>query len=113
MEYKDAVGADIEVGNHIVYSSSDGALQLGRVLELTKLNEYDYVWDKAKREYKTDKNGNPMKRISSSRPALKIQGARRSWDNKDSFEKMKPSVISKFQNVLVLNNNLVAQMTLM
>jgi hypothetical protein len=113
MEYKDAVGLEISVGDHIVYSAGDGALQLGRVLELSSIKEYDYVWDKKNGKYLTGKDGRSVKRVSGAHPALKIQGARRSYNDADKFEKMKPSVISKFQNVLVLNNNLVAQLTLM
>jgi hypothetical protein len=113
MEYKDAVGLEIKAGDHIVYSASDGALQLGRVIELRTIDDFDYVYDKKTGYYKLDAKGKPIKKITNQRPSLKIQGARRSWDEPDKFEKMKPSIISKFENVLVLSNNLVAQLTLM
>lgn len=92
MEYKDALGIDIKVGDHIVYYSEYYGMQLGKVLELTSAEGYRTM------------------------PALKIQGARASrWGNKEAdFKKLpKPSKLTKLQNVVVLNNNLNAIVTLM
>ena len=93
MNYKDAVGADINIGDHIVYSATDGRLQLGKVLELTTV-KFGYL---------------------GVAPALKIQGARKEYwsaTSPDKFKKMKRSVIYKLENVLVINNNLNAIVTL-
>lgn len=94
MDYKDAVGADINVGDHIVYSATDGRLQLGKVLELTISTSSYWV---------------------SSAPAIKIQGARRigCGPKQGSYEKFgKVSKLFRLENVLVINNNLNAIVTL-
>lgn len=94
MDYKDTVGADIQVGDHIVYSAMDGRLQLGKVLELTE----------TKRQY-----------WNAKAPAIKVQGARKIGygPRQGTFEKfVKVSTLFKLENVLVINNNLNAIVTL-
>lgn len=110
MEYKDAIGVEIEVGDHIVYSTG-GALQLGKVLELTTIKVKDYSKPLPipkgvalyEHRYKYEKK---------AIPSIKIQGARREWRTPGEFKKMNPSFITKFESVLVLNQNLAVTMTL-
>lgn len=127
MKYRDAIGADIEVGNNIVYSNVSGSLQIGKVLELTTVGLSDYSkgplpskkvltckqygcdaqWCTIPDMHSSGRTQYPKKKV----PALKIQGARRNWDS-DKFTKMNPSFITKFENVLVINSNLAVTMTL-
>jgi len=105
MEYKDAVGVDLKVGDHVTYCTvSSSGIQLGKVLELTTMRQGTYTYD-------SKGNG---KRGYKNIPALKIQGARRSgWAVDSKWEKMKPSLLTHFENVLVLNGSLIATITLM
>lgn len=89
MEYKDATGVDIKEGDHIVYSTSDGRLQLGRVTKLAVSESY-----------------------GSKIPTLKVQGARRDWQSGNYIKLDRMSTLSKFDNIVVLNNNLVVSMAL-
>lgn len=134
MQYKDAVGVEINEGDHIVYSASGGALQLGKVLKLTKQSIRDFTKppkrvsrnatcmevgcqyyysgkiDKCpkKTKHKTDDWIYYKKDI----PAIKVQGARK-YAGADSFTKMNESTLTKFENLIVLNQNLVVTMTLL
>ena len=102
MEYKDALGVDIKFGDMIVYTSSKGNLQLGRVVELSTSKGSVFV-------------SNRM--VNRDIPALKIRGARKEWQaatNSVSFSKMSAiSTITKLENVVVLGKNLPAMLTLM
>ena len=130
MEYKDALGHEISVGDRIAYSVMGGAIQIGRVLALSTMNVQDYTKKPIPQKfitcaeykcssmsipkgytcYQKDKHTvgrtkYPTKKI----PALKIQGAA-GWGGK--FTKLNPSLITKFENMLVINNNLTATITL-
>ena len=131
MEYKDALGHEISVGDRVAYSVMGGAIQIGRVLALTTQNiqdyskkplpskyitcaEYKYCSNPSytagrncytKDKHQVGRTKYPTKKI----PALKVQGAR-GWGGK--FTKMNPSLITKFENMIVINNNLTATITL-
>lgn len=129
MEYKDALGHELVVGDRVAYSVVGGALQIGRVLALSTQNVQDYTkkslpqkiltceeykWCKSYHGSCTQKDSHtrgrakyPMKKI----PALKVQGARRKW-NGDGFIKLNPSLLTKFENVIAINSNLTATITL-
>lgn len=93
MKYKDAVGTDINVGDVVAYYVENYGIQLGRVLELTKTKASSWC---------------------PAGPSIKIQGARKKyWEDDPKFEKLKrPSMLYKLQNVLVINGNLPAIVTL-
>lgn len=93
--YKDALGTLISVGDTIVYTTMEGRIQFGRVLELSEVKQQP-GW--TTRPY----------------PTLKVQGSRREWwGNDKTWKKIgKISTLSKLENVLVINQHLPAMMTL-
>ncbi len=131
MEYKDALGHPFVVGDRVAYSVSGGAIQIGRILALTTMNVQDYTKLRIPGKTKTcdevkcssflakqpcyfgnkhpwTRDKYPMKKI----PAIKVQGAYKSYKG-DKFEKLNPSLLSKFENIIAINSNLTATVTLM
>ena len=113
MEYKDALGNEIGVGNVVTYQGENG-LQIGRVLELTSINTSDY--NKFPIKPGGYVNGTWTRPVYAKKkvPAIKVIGARKYAWGSDKFEKnSKPSNLTKFENIMVITGNLVAQVTLM
>ena len=96
-DYKDVLGTQINVGDTIVYTTTDGRIQFGRVLELREMKGWNY-------------STSSMGKV----PSLKIQGSRRrGWGSDQSFKKIgKPSFLYKLDNILVINQHLPVMMTL-
>jgi hypothetical protein len=92
-KYIDTLGTPICVGDTIAYTTMEGRIQFGRVLELSQ-TQWTYS--------------------TGPHPTLKVQGSRRSgWDRKSPWKKLdKVSTLSKLENVLVINQHLPAMMTL-
>ena len=126
MEYKDALDVAVKVNDNIVYASANGAIQIGKVLALTTKNQSDYSKPlprvvkscidvncsdgKATCYFKGKHLVGRQKYKTKGIPALKVQGARK-WDNK--FHKLQPSLVTHFENVVVLNQNLVVTLSLL